>query len=514
MNNNISHSLAVGIDDMAVYLPALYLPISDLAEARNIEYEKLNKGLGLTAMAINDADEDAATMAANAVLELIEKNELDPRTIGRIYMGTESALDGAKPMASYMQGMLSDYFADRYGPDCLLNCDVVDLTFACIGAVDALQNTLDWVGGKAGRIGIVVASDVAKYELASTGEYTQGAGAVAVLVRHNPRLMAFDTEWGVATRSVHDFFKPIHSISKLQLVQEVVALLEANDIDADELLQKLPQTLEVDGILDSNTTHLSLHRSTPVFDGPYSNDCYQARIEEALENFKMQNARPEGSATIYGWDRLLFHLPYAFQARRMFTEIFIAETKKANRWEVVQQELPLFEPSLTDFENDKVYKKAYRAYIKAVSKTKAYQEFIAKTIARSERASSLVGNIYAGSLFLALMSSMEADNKEGNELSGKRVGFFAYGSGSKSKVFEGKVRSGWTEVTNRFQLFDRLKKRKAIDYATYEKLHTGKQATPILPEKEGFCLKHVTTEAGVRQGARRYHRRVLKKIPV
>jgi hydroxymethylglutaryl-CoA synthase len=175
MTYNANGSVIVGIDDMAAYVPSLYLPIETLATERQIEYAKLNKGLGLTAMAVNDIDEDAATMAANAVRELIDKNNLDPRQIGRIYMGTESALDGAKPMASYVQEMLSDYYSEQYGADCLLHCDVVDLTFACIGAVDALQNTLDWVRADTRRVGIIVASDVAKYDLESTGEYTQGS---------------------------------------------------------------------------------------------------------------------------------------------------------------------------------------------------------------------------------------------------------------------------------------------------------------------------------------------------
>ncbi|MEZ4984091.1 MAG: hypothetical protein R2795_03475 [Saprospiraceae bacterium] len=62
-----------GIDDISVYIPKLYLPISTLAEVRGIAYAKLNKGLGLTAMAVPDAGEDAATMMANAVKDLIEK---------------------------------------------------------------------------------------------------------------------------------------------------------------------------------------------------------------------------------------------------------------------------------------------------------------------------------------------------------------------------------------------------------------------------------------------------------
>ena len=174
----------VGIDDMALYVPKLYLPISVLAEERNISYEKLNKGLGLENLAIPDVHEDTATMAANAIVELMERNQLNPNSIGRIYLGSESALDGAKPTATYVLEMLRRKYRDQWGVHCLRNCDVVDLTFACVGGVDALQNTLDWVKSDPERIGIVVCADFAKYELGSTGEYTQGAGAIALLISH------------------------------------------------------------------------------------------------------------------------------------------------------------------------------------------------------------------------------------------------------------------------------------------------------------------------------------------
>ena len=51
---------------MAFYVPKLYLNIENLAIERNLEYDKLNKGLGLESMRIPDKHEDAATMAANA----------------------------------------------------------------------------------------------------------------------------------------------------------------------------------------------------------------------------------------------------------------------------------------------------------------------------------------------------------------------------------------------------------------------------------------------------------------
>ena len=74
-----------GIHDIAFHVPKIYLPIEKLAERRNIEYAKLNKGLGLEAMSLTDVHEDAATMAANAVRKLIENNNLDPRGIGRLH---------------------------------------------------------------------------------------------------------------------------------------------------------------------------------------------------------------------------------------------------------------------------------------------------------------------------------------------------------------------------------------------------------------------------------------------
>ena len=184
----------VGIDDIAIYFPKLYFDMKDFAEFRGADFGKLNKGLGLTAMAIPDAHEDTATMGANACARLIDRNQLDPRKIGRIYLGTESALDGAKPTATYIMDMLEQRYDDAYGKECFRNCDVVDLTFACIGAVDAMHNTLDWVargGIEQDRIGIVVFADNAKYDLGSSGEYTQGAGGGAILIRHNPRPVSY-----------------------------------------------------------------------------------------------------------------------------------------------------------------------------------------------------------------------------------------------------------------------------------------------------------------------------------
>lgn len=501
-----SQHVSIGIDDMAAYIPHLYFPIADLAQARDLEYAKLNKGLGLEAMSITDAHEDAATMAANAVLELILKNKIDPKRIGRIYLGTESALDGAKPTATYTLDMLNDYFAPLYGPDCLLNCDVVDLTFACVGAVDALQNTLDWVRAGKDRIGIVVASDIARYELGSGGEYTQGAGAVALLVKENPRLLSIDLDWGVATRPVHDFFKPLRRVSKEEIINEVLTLLNTEGVDVEALTQQLSSSIEVKGILDANETTLNLHKSTPVFDGPHSNDCYQQRIGEALQHYLSQSGQSTELPIIDKWDRLVFHLPYAYQARRMFSEVFADTLRKRGEWGSWAKANEISEPQADQFDTEEAFQKATAQMLRAVTKTADYRQFVQQKIEAGERASSLMGNLYAGSLFLSLMSTLAVGRLENEELTDSRIGFFGYGSGSKSKVFVGSLQPGWHQLVDRFQLFERLAQRQAVDYETYEQLHRGSLTESVLPPEETFYLKHIETERGVREGARTYGR--------
>ena len=144
------------------------------------------------------------------------------------------------------------------------------------------------------------------------------------------------------------------------------------------------------------------------------------------------------------------------------------------------------------------------AFLRGVSKTQRYRTFVAEKIERGERYSSRMGNLYAGSIFLSLLSSLEADYAEGTDLDGAALGFFGYGSGSKSKVFVGVVQPRWKEVVAAFDTDKRLDSRQAIDYPTYEKLHRGRLLQPIAPEQLTFRLAEVSAERGVREGARTY----------
>ena len=307
MKNNI------GIDAIDFYVPPIALKISDLATARNIEPAKLEKGLGLKSMALMDVDEDAASMAANALYKLIVNNNINPKSVGRIYLGTESALDAAKPTSTYAVGMVEEKLAKQYGLRCFKNCDVVDMTFACVGAVDALENCIDWIKSNSDRKAIVIASDVAKYELASTGEYTQGAGAVAMYISSNPSIISFNETFGISMEHVGDFFKPRR-------------LLRNKDLNGDIDIQKITST---------NKAVLELFYEEPVFDGQYSNECYAKRIKEGMEHFIEQ----KNTNLLTDWDKLVFHLPYAFQGRRMMLDIWIDWMKENGKLGDIEKEV-------------------------------------------------------------------------------------------------------------------------------------------------------------------------------
>jgi len=438
--------MSFGIEAASYYVPSLYLEISELAEKRGIEPAKLEKGLGLHKMAFPDVHEDAATFAAEALLKLIQDYKIDPKDISRIYLGTESALDAAKPTATYAMQIVEKVLESQFGERIFKNCDVVDMTFACIGAVDAFQNCLDFVKANPGKKAVVIASDYAKYELASSGEYTQGGGAVAVLISENPKLLEIENTFGVATESVFDFFKPRRSALKSDLSTASETMPDKIEIFTDE----------------------------PVFDGQYSNQCYQDRIREAYQHYKDQTNIEK---PYENWRYLIFHLPYAFHGKRVFTEIFSLEN-----------ELPYSTPEEQ----------------KAVAKSENYLNFINEKIEPSQRASSEIGNMYTASVFMALLSALQVSFDNNENMNGKKIGFLAYGSGSKSKVFAGKVSESWKEIVSKWDIFESLKNRTTINFDTYEKLHRKQLESSVNPDYKGFGLVSIEKENPLSVGARYY----------
>jgi hydroxymethylglutaryl-CoA synthase len=447
----------IGIDAISFDVAKIHLPISVLAKARNIEPEKLEKGLGLLKMTLPDIHQDPVVFGANALTKLIVDHKIKLDEIARIYVGTESAIDSSKPISSFLVALMEQ----KFGENTLSECDVVDFTFACIGGVDALQNCIDFVQLNPSKKAIVVTTDFAKYDLNSTGEYTQGAGALAMLITSKPRIIAFENNWATSTKGVFDFFKPYRTISKTALT---------GNATNDPWFENLENEIEI-------------HKDQPVFDGQYSNQCYLDRTRDAYFSFKKLK---NNSETVYeSWKSIVMHLPYAFQGRRMLSEIYAldASNKTISGTETVSE---------------------YQNKLKEISKSEAYKQFVNEKLMPAEIASSLIGNLYTGSIFMGLLSTLAHFYDTNQEIIGTKFGFLAYGSGSKSKVFEGIIQPNWKLAMTQVHLFETLEISLEIDFETYEKLHKKEQKTTVQTPKAEWALERIETEIPTLSGARYY----------
>ncbi|MGQ3012545.1 MAG: hydroxymethylglutaryl-CoA synthase family protein [Flavobacteriales bacterium] len=470
--------MKIGIDAVSFYVPSVYLPIESLASARNIDPDKLKLGLGLEKMALPESGEDTATMAAEALYTLLRSENIHPSQLSRVYLGTESALDAAKPTATYAVQMAEEKGEDSWGKRSFKHCDVVDMTFACIGATDALQNCIDYIRLNPDEMAVVIASDVAKYDLGSTGEYTQGAGAVAFLIKAQPRILAFGSKWGVGMESVHDFFKPKRSISKSTLATELGIQFDCAN----------PALF---GITES---YMDFTKESPVFDGQFSNQCYTDRMKEAYSHYMQKNGL--SGVPFDDWAGIIFHLPYAFHGKRMFADLFAEEYVKNGKSDILASETGVPVPD-TDSED-------WKEFVKKAAKTPTYKSIVDEKIEDGRLASSEIGNMYTASVFMSLLSFLNAKACKLEELSGKTLGFIAYGSGSKSKVFSAEVQQGWAAQILRVRLDDTLAKRTPISFEMYETLHKKESSIAAVRSSTGFRLKHIEKENPVAIGARTY----------
>ena len=195
------NGIDVGIDQLGVYLPRFALRLDRLAEARGVPVEKIHVGLGAQAMAVAPPWEDAVTLGANAAARVFRHGEVCPDEIGLLVVATETAVDHAKPASIFLHELLG----------LPASCRTFEIKHACYGGTAGVMLAADWVrsGAARGRKALVVATDIARYDLHSSAEFTQGAGATALVVSEAPRLLRLGTTTGVFAKNVYDFWRPL-----------------------------------------------------------------------------------------------------------------------------------------------------------------------------------------------------------------------------------------------------------------------------------------------------------------
>lgn len=242
----------IGIDKIGFFVPPTALDMETLAVARGVEPAKYTIGIGQSTMAVAPVTQDIVTLAANAALSIID--DKDREDIDMILFGTETGIDQSKSAAVYMQRMLG--LSNRVRS--------VELKHACYGATAALQLAKGHIALNPTSRVLVIASDIAKYGLNSGGEPTQGAGAVAMVVSADPRLLVLENETSLFTDDVMDFWRPNYA-------------------------------------------------AYPMVDGKFSNEQYIRFFAEVWNDYQAKT-----NAQFSDFDAICFHLPYTKMGMKAF----------------------------------------------------------------------------------------------------------------------------------------------------------------------------------------------------
>src|SRR5271163_3423558 len=380
-------------------------------------------------MGFCDDREDIYSIALTSVKTFMAQYDIDPHSIGRLEVGTETILDKAKSIKS----VLMQLFSPSGNTDIL----GVDTLNACYGGTNALFNAVNWIESRSwdGRLAIVVAADIALYAKGNARP-TGGAGAVVMLIGPNAPLALEPGLVGTHMEHVYDFYKP------------------------------------------------DLTSEYPIVDGHFSIACYTRALDKCYQHYnskyeKFNKATPNGHSLTNGnghhhddkeehskttgIDRFLsiaFHAPTCKLVQKSYARLLYNDFLSGTSTE----DFSSLDPNITsisynDSLTDKNIEKTFMAYT-----NKKFQE----RIFPGTLAPRLVGNMYTASVYGSLVSILCELPPE--KLLGQRIGVFSYGSGLASSFFSFKVVGDVSEIAKSIDLHKRLDERVQVPPEVYDEV--------------------------------------------
>lgn len=266
--------MKVGIDLIHFATADYFLGLNTFAQEKNTELNKYTVGIGQEKMSIAPPDEDVVTLAAKATAPILE--QIDKNVISAVLFATETGVDQSKSAGAFLHGLL----------DLPKNCRVLELKHACYAGAAGLQLATTMVKADANEQVLVIAADIARYDLDSSGEATQGCGAVAMLVKASPRIIAIEPGSGYYTEDVMDFWRPNQ-------------------------------------------------RATALVDGKYSTKVYLRSLKQAWTHFTAQTHR-----TFTDIDYFCYHIPFSKMAEKAHKTLVKTVGESLTSAQMQKQTLP------------------------------------------------------------------------------------------------------------------------------------------------------------------------------
>jgi hydroxymethylglutaryl-CoA synthase len=456
--------LAVGVSGMAVFTPPAKVELKEWCDWTGNSWDKVSSVVG-SSFRIPCNNENAYTMAATAVLRLIVNNKVDPQRVGFLGFGTESSTDNSAG-AVIIRGMVDSGLTKLGLPRLSRQCEVPEFKHACLGGIYALKSGARYAStdGK-DRVAIVVASDIAEYARGSTGEQTQGAGAVAMLVEDQAKLFELDlahTGSGSAYRGP-DFRKPVkrHFIAGYH---------------SEPVTEKIPDF--------------------PVFSGPYSTVAYLEEVTQAVEAMlaKMSQRPSDYYTDVTG---LFFHRPYNMMPIQAMSFLYargLARSTSADhvaRFETLCKKAKVT-PEAARADLDAVKETDLFSFIeqgkeaptnlfgptnaiaKALRSEKAFTDLLEAKMSLGSKAMAQFGNLYTAALPCWLAAGFEEALEKKSDITNKPMVIVGYGSGDAAESIPITPVAGWEQAAARIGVSKALDESVTLSREQYEQLHSGK----------------------------------------
>ena len=468
--------LLPGVSAMSLYVPRFRVPLDQWCGWTGNSWDKVRAVVGHS-FRVCGRHENVYTMAANAVLRLILQNEIDPQRIGSLGLGTESSTDNAAG-AVIVRGMV-DRGLDQLGmPRLSRQLEVPEFKHACLGGVYALKNALRYVSYDAGdRQAIVVSADVAEYERGSSGEQTQGAGSIAMLVERTPKLFSVDL---------------LHAGS-------------SSDYRGPDF--RKPHARHFTDGYAPNTDRLS---DFPVFSGKYSTYAYLDETVHAVEHMLHKLGVSAGSyyESVRG---LFFHRPYHLMPVQAMAFLYVRGLARGDHHQDEFQALcaeagvavdaVLTETKSTPDLYDLLLKggaeldpySATSAVASVLRKRASFRELLTQKMSLGSENTKQLGNLYSAALPAWIAAGLEDAAEKQLELAGANMVAVGYGSGDAAEAIPISPSNGFERAASRIGLARALGGAVDLNQEQYESLHDRRELNlPYTPSAE-FVIDRVGT---------------------
>jgi hydroxymethylglutaryl-CoA synthase len=186
----------VGIVSYGVSIPRYRIRSEDIARVWGEDPEAIKKGLGVFEKSVPAPDQDTTTLSVDAARQAIERGRVDPRTIGAIYVGSESHVYAVKPTATIVSEAI----------DCDPHMTAADFEFACKAGTAAMQSAAGLVASGKVRNALALGADTSQGAPGDALEYSASAGAAAFVIG-SERVVATLDHWSSYTTDTPDFWR-------------------------------------------------------------------------------------------------------------------------------------------------------------------------------------------------------------------------------------------------------------------------------------------------------------------